>query len=92
MKNYNSNLFSNTNSIAPYVNNDTSVNPFIKSVYYIVNFINYNQIIDEKTIEFTNIERDVQKRTVIPNPGFLKGTFIMTENFDDTLEEFLDYM
>lgn len=92
MKNYNSNLYSNTNSIVPFVNNDTNVYPFIKSVYYVINFINYNIIVDKKTIEFTNLESEVKKSTILPNSGFLKGTFVMTENFDEPLDEFLDYM
>lgn len=36
--------------------------------------------------------KEVQSSTIVPKPGFLKGTFIMTEKFDDSLEEFIDYM
>lgn len=92
MTTYNSNLFSSTNSIAPFVSNDTSVYPFIKSVYYFINLINYHNIVDINTIEFSNNEQEVQSYNILPEPGFLQGTFIMTENFDDPLEEFLDYM
>lgn len=92
MKNYDTSLLSNTNSIAPFINNGTSVYPFIKSVYYIVNLVNYNEIIAEKTIEFMKPENEIHSSTVIKSPGFLKGTFIMTEDFDEPLDEFSDYL
>lgn len=44
-------------------------------------------------IEFlTQKYRSAKKGKVIPQYGSLKGTFTMSDNFDEPLEEFKDYM
>ncbi len=90
MKNFNQYLVSSTSSIAPFTCSDTNIYPFIKYSTYKIDVINLNQVIIKNYNDSDKNEQITSKKT--PKPGFLKGTFVMKDDFDEPLEEFLDYM
>lgn len=93
MKNHNNYLDSNTSSIVPSSYYSTSNYPFLPIQIYIVNLVNPFVVVEDNFIEFTNesLGKALVKESH-PKAGFLKGTFITKDNFDEPIEEFSDYM